>query len=122
MDWTRGVLRLCVVVLLRGRIAPRGAARAQGPRSAARRVPLSGWAARSRQPRAAASAESEGPIWPIIRRERAAGFGGRVLMTALLLCCNTAGLSSRGGGWGGRKRVSFPNGFHRPLEDDLLAT
>src|SRR5437870_2414492 len=29
----------------RGRIAPRGAARAQGPRSAARRVPVSGWAA-----------------------------------------------------------------------------
>jgi uncharacterized protein DUF4158 len=33
--------------LLRGRIAPRGAARAQGPRSAARRVPVSGWAAQS---------------------------------------------------------------------------
>jgi hypothetical protein len=31
----------------RGRIAPRGAARAQGPRSAARRVPLSGGAAQS---------------------------------------------------------------------------
>src|SRR2546425_1482851 len=30
---------------LRGRIAPRGAARAQVPRSAARRVPVSGWAA-----------------------------------------------------------------------------
>jgi shikimate 5-dehydrogenase len=29
----------------RGRIAPRGAARAQVPRSAARRVPISGWAA-----------------------------------------------------------------------------
>jgi hypothetical protein len=28
-------------------------------------------------------------------------------MTELLLCCNTAGLSSRIGGWGGRKRVSF---------------
>jgi hypothetical protein len=33
--------------LNRGRIAPRGAARAQGPRSAARRVPLSGWTAQS---------------------------------------------------------------------------
>src|SRR5262249_50523941 len=31
----------------RGRIAPRGAARAQGPRSAARRVPCSGGAAQS---------------------------------------------------------------------------
>ena len=31
----------------RGRIAPRGAARAQVPRSAARRVPVSGWAAQS---------------------------------------------------------------------------
>src|SRR5260221_11847964 len=34
--------------------------------------------------------------------------GGRVFMTELFLCCNTAGLSSRVGGWGGRKRVSFP--------------
>lgn len=32
---------------LRGRIAPRGAARAQVPRSAARRVPVSGWTAQS---------------------------------------------------------------------------
>ncbi len=32
---------------LRGRIAPRGAARAQVPRSAARRVPGSGWSAQS---------------------------------------------------------------------------
>src|SRR5262245_9170285 len=32
---------------LRGRIAPRGAARAQVPRSAARRMPVSGWAAPS---------------------------------------------------------------------------
>ena len=31
----------------RGRIAPRGAARAQVPRSAARRVPVSDWAAQS---------------------------------------------------------------------------
>ena len=62
--------------ITRGRIAPRGAARAQGPRSAARRVPLSGCAASSRQPLAAASAESEGPKSPIIRRERAACFGG----------------------------------------------
>jgi uncharacterized protein DUF5372 len=28
-------------------------------------------------------------------------------MTALTLCCNTVGLSSRVGGWGGRKRASF---------------
>src|SRR5262249_11932719 len=34
-----------LLVHSRGRIAPRGAARAQGPRSAARRVPLSGGAA-----------------------------------------------------------------------------
>src|SRR5205085_2412057 len=33
---------------------------------------------------------------------------GRVFRTELLLCCNTAGFSSRVGGWGGRKRVSFP--------------
>ena len=39
---TRGLLNI-----LRGRIAPRGAARAQVPRSAARRVPVSGWTAQS---------------------------------------------------------------------------
>ena|SRR5437879_418767 len=50
-----------VVGFIRGRIAPRGAARAQGPRSAARSVPLSGCAAISRRPLEAASAESEGP-------------------------------------------------------------
>jgi len=61
---------LTLVSFLRGRIAPRGAARAQGPRSAARRVPLSGSAARSRQPLEAASAESEGPSSPMIRRDR----------------------------------------------------
>ena len=33
--------------ITRGRIAPRGAARAQVPRSAARRVPVSGWTAQS---------------------------------------------------------------------------
>src|SRR2546425_7317723 len=62
--------RVAKEVHLRGRIAPRGAARAQVPRSAARRVPVSGCAASSRQPLAAASAESEGPFWPINRRER----------------------------------------------------
>src|SRR3954466_7536093 len=36
-----------ILLDLRGRIAPRGAARAQDPRSAARRVPLSGGAAQS---------------------------------------------------------------------------
>ena len=55
--------------LLRGRIAPRGAARAQVPRSAARRVPVSGCAACSRQPLEAARVESEGPFSPISRRE-----------------------------------------------------
>src|SRR5262245_58994220 len=48
---------------------------------------------RSRPPLAAASAESEGPKSPIIRRERAAGFGGRVVRTAPPLRCNTASLS-----------------------------
>src|SRR5262249_43836527 len=68
----------------RGRIAPRGAARAQGPRSAARRVPCSGGAAearapRGRPPRAAARAESEGPFLPIIRRERVCvSWGGAI--------------------------------------------
>jgi hypothetical protein len=53
---TLGTIQLC-----RGRIAPRGAARAPGPRSVARR---------RCQPRAAASAESAGPSSPIIGRER----------------------------------------------------
>src|SRR5260221_3008648 len=38
---------------------------------------------RSRQPLEAASAESEGPNSPIIRRERAAGFGEDMVRTAL---------------------------------------
>jgi hypothetical protein len=54
--------------LCRGRRAPRGAARAQAPRSAARRVPVSGCAASSRQSLAAASVESEGPQSPLSRR------------------------------------------------------
>src|SRR5262247_2848189 len=50
---------------------------------------------RSRPPRAAASAESEGPKSPIIRRERAAGFGAeRSVRTALPLRGNTTSLSS----------------------------
>jgi hypothetical protein len=81
-------------LFIRGRIAPRGAARAQVPRSAARRVAGSGWAARSRPPLAAASAESEGPKSPIIRRERAAGFGGASVRTAPPLRCHTPILSS----------------------------
>src|SRR5215510_4588878 len=49
---------------------------------------------RSRPPLAAASAESEGPKSPIIRRERAAGFGGdRIVRTAPPLRCNTTSLS-----------------------------
>src|SRR5262247_4919156 len=49
---------------------------------------------RSRPPLAAASAESEGPKSPIIRRERAAGFGGdKIVRTAPLLRCNTTSLS-----------------------------
>src|SRR5215510_3431012 len=56
---------------------------------------------RSRPPRAAASAESEGPNSPIIRRERAAGFGGGAsVRTTPPLRCSTTLLASgvrRGG-------------------------
>src|SRR5712692_10076395 len=63
---------------------------AQAPRSAARRVPVSGCAASSRQPLEAASAESEGPFWPISRRERVCVFWGAGFFTSSPApCCDT---------------------------------
>src|SRR4029450_7947819 len=61
----------------RGRIAPRGAARAQAPRSA----------------------ESEGPSSPITRRERAAGLGAGDCTIASTLSCNTPAFSFVLVGW-----------------------
>src|SRR5215470_19255971 len=65
-------------------------------REAQRAACRSAAARRSRQPLEAASAESEGPKSPIIRRERAAGFGGGAKVnTALPLRCTTTILSAR---------------------------
>jgi len=96
---TKRLIRVRSVRCFRwGRIAPRGAARAQVLRSAARRGPVSGRAAYSRPPLAAASAESEGPNLPISRRERVRVLGGSVFMTDPTLGCHTTGLSSGVGG------------------------
>src|SRR5215831_17974307 len=84
----------------RGRIAPRGARPSTGPekRSAPRAGPrLDGV---SRPPRAAASAESEGPSSPLTRRERACVGVGRCLIAA-----DCAPHSFWGGG---RRRASLP--------------
>src|SRR5262245_28504213 len=85
---------------LRGRIAPRGARPSTGPekRSAPRAGPRLGGL--SRPPRAAASAESEGPSSPLTRRERACvGVG----------CCLTAlDRALYSFWWGGRRRASLP--------------
>src|SRR5215831_14901907 len=64
---------------------------------------------RSRQPLAAASAESEGPNSPIIRRERAAGLGGR-LFRLLRPCAVTrhASLLVFGGGRPQASELPFP--------------
>src|SRR5262249_30930907 len=77
--------------VLRGREMPPRAYSAEGhtpehrSREAQRAACRSAAGRRSRQPLEAASAESEGPNSPIIRRERAACFGGR--LSSLLRPC-----------------------------------
>src|SRR5262245_37682293 len=91
-------------ILLRGRIAPRGARPSTGPekRSAPRAGPRLGGL--SRPPRAAASAESEGPSSPLTRRERACVGVGR--------CLTAPDCALYSFWWGGRRRASLPETCH----------